>query len=102
MANFEMKFTCLSSEASCIAAYNLEIYLGIMDVTYVTFYTKPNKMDISTSETAWCFVSDLCLVFAMLSRLFIAALWSPEWKGLTFWLLFMTFIMILLLFHLVS
>ena len=22
----------------------------------------------------------LCLVFAMLSRLFIAALWSPKWK----------------------
>ena len=25
----------------------------------------------------------LCLVFAMLSRLFIAALWSPAWKGLS-------------------
>ena len=31
----------------------------------------------------------LCLVFVMLSRLFIAALWSPAaWKGLTSWLLF--------------
>ena len=30
----------------------------------------------------------LCLVFAMLSRLFIAALWSPAWKGVTSWLLF--------------
>ena len=30
----------------------------------------------------------LCLVFAMLLRLFIAALWSPEGKGLTFWLSF--------------
>ena len=30
----------------------------------------------------------LCLVFVMLSRLFIAALWSPAGKGLTFWLLF--------------
>ena len=29
----------------------------------------------------------LCLVFLMLSRLFIAALWSPAEKGLTFWLL---------------
>ena len=29
----------------------------------------------------------LCLVF-MLSRQFIAALWSPAGKGLTFWLLF--------------
>ena len=30
----------------------------------------------------------LSLVFVMLSRLFIAALWSPAGKGLTSWLLF--------------
>ena len=30
----------------------------------------------------------LCLVFVMLSRLFIAALWPPAGKGLTSWLLF--------------
>ena len=30
----------------------------------------------------------LCLVFVMLSRLFIAALWSPVGKELTSWLLF--------------
>ena len=30
----------------------------------------------------------LCLVFVMLSHLFIAALWSPAEKGLTSWLLF--------------
>ena len=29
-----------------------------------------------------------CLVFVMLSRLFIAALWSPAGKGLKSWLLF--------------
>ena len=29
----------------------------------------------------------LCLVFVMLSHLFIAALWSHEGKGLTSWLL---------------
>ena len=28
----------------------------------------------------------LCLVFVMLSHLFIAALWSPAGKGLTYWL----------------
>ena len=39
----------------------------------------------------------LCLVFGMLSRLFIAALWSPEGKGLTSWLFFVMFIVILLL-----
>ena len=33
----------------------------------------------------------LCLVFVMLSRLFIAALWSPSVKGLTSWLLFVMF-----------
>ena len=44
----------------------------------------------------------LCLVFVMLSRLFIAALWTPEGKGLTSWLLFVMFVVILLLSHLVS
>ena len=33
----------------------------------------------------------LCLVFVMLSCLFIAALWSPAVKGLTSWLLFVMF-----------
>ena len=28
----------------------------------------------------------LCIVFVMLSCLFIAALWSPAWKGLAPWL----------------
>ena len=44
----------------------------------------------------------LCLVFVMLSHLLISALWSPEGKGLTSWLLFVMFIAILLLSHLVS
>ena len=46
--------------------------------------------------------SYLCLVFVMLSRLFIAALWSPNGKMLTSWLLFVMFIVIVLLSHLVS
>ena len=33
----------------------------------------------------------LYLVFDMLSRLLIAALWSPAGKGLTYWLLFVMF-----------
>ena len=33
----------------------------------------------------------LCLVFIMLLRLFVAALWSPAGKGLTFWLWFVMF-----------
>ena len=44
----------------------------------------------------------LCLMFVMLSHLFIASLWSPEGKGLTSWGLFVLFIVILLLSHLVS
>ena len=44
----------------------------------------------------------LCLVFLMLSRLFIAALWSPAGKGLTFWLLLVMFIVIVLLSNVVS
>ena len=34
----------------------------------------------------------LCPAFLMLSRLFIAALWSPAGKGLTSWLLLVLFI----------
>ena len=41
----------------------------------------------------------LCLVFVMLFCLFIAALWSPEGKMLTSWLLLVMFIVILLLSH---
>ena len=37
-----------------------------------------------------------------LSRQFIAVLWSPEGKGLTSWLLFVMFIVIVLLSQLVS
>ena len=44
----------------------------------------------------------LCLVFVMLLCLFFAALWSPEGKGLTSWLLLVMFIVNLLLSHLVS
>ena len=43
----------------------------------------------------------LCCVFVMLSRLFIAALWSPADKGLTSWLLFVMFVF-LSLSHVVS
>ena len=38
----------------------------------------------------------LCLVIVMLLRLFIAALWSPTGKGLSSWLLFVMFIVVLL------
>ena len=44
----------------------------------------------------------LFLVIVMLLRLFIAALWSPAIKGLTSWLLFVMFIVVFLLSHVVS
>ena len=44
----------------------------------------------------------LCLVFFMISFLFIAALWSPAGKGLTSWLLFVMLNGVLSLSHLVS
>ena len=33
----------------------------------------------------------LCLLFFMISRLFIAALWSPAGKELNYWLLYVMF-----------
>ena len=44
------------------------------------------------------FMFCVCHTFASVH----AALWSPEGKGLTSWLLFVMFIVILLLSHLVS
>ena len=43
-----------------------------------------------------------CLMFVMLSCLFIAALWSPMGKELTSWLLVVMFIVSVLLSHLLS
>ena len=40
----------------------------------------------------------LCLVFVMLSRLFIAALWSHAGKGLTSWLFSVMFNCVLVTF----
>ena len=43
-----------------------------------------------------------CLVLVMLSRMFIAALWSPAGKGLASWLSFVMFNCVLSLSHVVS
>ena len=45
-----------------------------------------------------CFCSVLCLL-CLCARLFICALWSPAWKGLTSWLSFRVSAVSLLLFH---
>ena len=48
------------------------------------------------------FICVICVLFLFcLCVCFIAALWSTEWKWLTSWLLFVMFIMIFLLSHLV-
>ena len=44
----------------------------------------------------------LCFVIIIFLLLFIAALWSPAGQGLTSWLLFVMFIEVLLLSHVVS
>ena len=44
----------------------------------------------------------LCLVFVMLSHLFIAPLWSPAGKGLTSWLSFTMFNCVFVTSHVVS
>ena len=44
-----------------------------------------NEIQVSTNKPHLCY---LCLVFVILSRLFIAALWSPAGKGMTSWFLF--------------
>ena len=52
---------------------------------------KPSKIFYWPFQGGSSFVDHLCylcLVFIMLLRLFIAALWSPARKGLTSWLLF--------------
>ena len=49
-----------------------------------------------------CHLCFVCLVVFMLSRLFIAVLWSPAGKGLTSWLLLVIFIVFSLLSHVVS
>ena len=41
---------------------------------------------------------NFCLVFVTISRLFIAALWPSEGKGLTSWLLFVMFTLIFVTF----
>ena len=43
-----------------------------------------------------------CLVFVMLSRLFIAALWSPAGKELIYWFYFVMFNCVLSLSYVVS
>ena len=56
-----------------------------------TSLSHPVKYVLLTVQRMYFFVDHLCLAFVMLSRLFIATLWSPVEKELTSWLLFVMF-----------
>ena len=61
----------------------------------INFYTYGRGMPLGHIGPGYSHVGlmcYLCLVFVMLLRLFIAALWSPEEKGLNSWLLIVMFI----------
>ena len=62
------------------------------------YFYCPFQGGTSFVEKLWYF----CLVRVMLSRLFIAALWSPAGKGLTSWLSFVVLNCVLLVSHVVS
>ena len=73
--------------------------------TYELRVSPPVKYFTDRSKGGNSFVdhlSYLCPVLVMLLRLIIAALWSPEGKELTSWLLFVMFIVTLLHSNLVS
>ena len=58
-------------------------------------------MEISLVNTFLDHLCHLWLVFVMRSLLFIAAMWSPDWKGLPSWLLFVMFVVFSLFSHVV-
>ena len=62
------------------------------EVGAVKYFCLPFQGGTSFVDHLWY----LCLVFVKLSRLFIAVLWSPAGKGLTYLLLFVMFIVFML------
>ena len=65
-----------------------------LKLTPLNWLKPSSKIFLLTVRRRYFFVDHLCylcLVFVMLSSLFIAALWSPAVKGLTSWLLFVMF-----------
>ena len=67
---------------------------GGFSVTFCVAMTQRSRSKVKKREFAMVYhrlYSSLCLELVILSRLFIAALWSPAGKGLTYWLLFVMF-----------
>ena len=55
-------------------------------MVYVTDLSPPVKYFLQDGTSIVDHLWYLCLVFVMPTDLFVAALWSPEGKGLTSWL----------------
>ena len=78
----------------CVTAlfvYNIAMYslCYICGVGVILYCFVVNFTDCSKAVLLLWIICYSCLVFVMLSCLFIAALWSHDGKGLTSWLSFM-------------
>ena len=81
-------------------AYYEKCISKISDFIYDLGLSPPVKYLYRQFQCSTSFVDHL--VFHMLLRLFIAALWSPAVKGLIPWSLLVIFIVVLLLSHVIS
>ena len=65
------------------------MYKGIIACILFDFHSLLFDMQLEAVLLLWIIcVINVFVVFVMLSRLFVAALWSPAGKWLTSWLLF--------------
>ena len=75
--------------------FHLKVYVTVRVRLVPRNPFKPSSKIFLLTIPRWYFFVDhlcfLCLAFVMLSRLCIAALWSPAGKGLFSWLFFVMF-----------
>ena len=86
---------------------SLETHLNkVLGCRCETGFSPPVEVELLLTVSRWYFFYELfvffCLVYLMLSRLFISNFRSPARKGLTCWLFLVMFIDFLLLSHVVS
>ena len=77
-----------------LGVFHVKLLIHILTKVEVGVVKPSSKIFLLTVPRRTSFVEYLCylcLVFFMRSRLFIAVMWSPAGKGLTSWLLFVTF-----------
>ena len=93
---------CLIVSSKCLVVVErlfLAVPWGCLRFVIVVFPDDTHLLLLTQGGTSFVdHLYFLCLVFLMLSRLFIAVLWSPVGKGL----MFVMFIVFLLLSHVVS